>query len=169
VPVRTEDWQNAGVDADLVALVDRRVVPLVEWYQCKKRWPRRLYRATTTMVILLGASIPLLALGEPSEATRLLASVVGVTISGLTGLAAVYDWQRRWRIFTGAQTALEGRLAEWELAFAEAGQTVPPERTREIRIAATRDLVTAAAAIRQGETEDFFAGQPSTVSRPTQA
>lgn len=145
---------------DLAELVDRHVRPLVDWYQRKKRWPRRLYRMTTVAVILLGASIPLLTIAEPSQASRLVIATVGVTISGLTGLASVTDWQRRWQIFTDAQTSLEVRLAEWELAVAEADLTEPDVQARKHKLEATRDLLTASMSIRLSETQEFFAGQP---------
>lgn len=146
-------------DEEVLELVDRHVRPLIAWYQTKKRWPRRLYRATTVAVIALGASIPLLIIGEGECSSRLLTAAVGVTISGLTGLATVTDWQRRWQIFTGAQTSLEVRLADWELAIAEAGMA-EPERARQMKLDATKELMAAAMAIRQSEMDAFFAGQP---------
>lgn len=154
-----ERW-SAGGEGGFAEIVERHVRTLIDWYQRKKRWPRRLYRATTVAVILLGASIPLLSLGEPSAGTRLLTATVGVMISGLTGLATVTDWQRRWRIFTGAQTSLEVRLAEWELALAEAELVKPAERAQQMKLEATKNLLTASAAIRLMETQEFFAGQP---------
>lgn len=159
MPPNAEQLSEEGHDR-IVEVVDRYVRPLIDWYQRKKRWPRRLYRATTVAVILLGASIPLLTIAEPSEGSRLLIATVGVTISGLTGLATVTDWQRRWQIFTGAQTSLEVRLAEWELAVAEAGLVEPADQARKLKLEATRDLSTASMTIRLMETQEFYAGQP---------
>jgi len=159
VPSNAEPRADAPSD-DVAAIIDRHVRPLIDWYQQKKRWPRRLHRTTTVAVILLGASIPLLSVAEPSYRSRLLTATVGVTISGLTGLATVTDWQRRWQVFTGAQTHLEVRLADWELALAEA-ELSEPGRARELRIEATRNLLNAATAIRLAETDEFFASQPS--------
>jgi hypothetical protein len=149
---------GAAADGEVVGLVERHVRPLIAWYDGKKRWPRRLHRATTVAVILLGAGIPLLSINEPPEGFRWLTPAAGVTISALTGLATVTDWQRRWQVFTTAQTALEARLADWEMAMTEAS-LAPPERARQMRVEATRDLLAAALRTRQSETEEFFAGQ----------
>jgi hypothetical protein len=142
-------------DDGLPDLVDRHVRPLVDWYQQRKRWPRRFYRMTTVAIILLGASIPLLTINEEHCDSRFLIASVGVSISGLTGLATVTDWQRRWQVFTAAQTSLEARLAEWELALAEA-QLAEPDQAPQMRFDATKELVTAAMAIWQSEMEAFF-------------
>lgn len=142
-------------DDEMLDLVDRHVRPLIDWYQKKKRWPRRFYRATTVTIILLGASIPLLTINDDQCDSRLLIASAGVSISGLTGLATVTDWQRRWQVFTSAQTSLEARVAEWELALAEA-ELAEPDQTRQMRFDATKDLVTAAMAIWQSEMESFF-------------
>jgi hypothetical protein len=146
-------------DDGMPDLVDRHVRPLIDWYQAKKRWPRRFYRATTVAVILLGASIPLLTISDDDCGSRLLIATVGVTISGLTGLATVTDWQRRWQVFTAAQTSLEARVAEWELALAEAG-LAEPDQARQMRFDATKELVTSAMAIWQSEVEAFFSCLP---------
>jgi hypothetical protein len=149
------------VDDGMTDLVDRHVRPLIAWYQSKKRWPRRFYRATTVAVILLGASIPLLTIVESDCGSRLVIATVGVSISGLTGLATVTDWQRRWQVFTAAQTSLEARVAEWELAIAEAA-LAEPEQQRRMRFDATKELVTSSMAIWQSEMEAFFEYLPQT-------
>ena len=46
---------------ELRTLVKREVVPLIGWYQRRKRWPRRLHRLSGVVVIALGATIPLLS------------------------------------------------------------------------------------------------------------
>jgi hypothetical protein len=148
-----------GRDDDVVEIVDRHVRPLIDWYQRKKRWPRRLHRATTVAVILLGASIPLLSISEPTYRSRFLTATVGVAISGITGLATVTDWQRRWQIFTAAQTSLEVRLADWEMALTEAS-LAEADKAQQMKVEATRNLLAAASTIRLSETEEFFAGQP---------
>jgi hypothetical protein len=154
-----EPLPGGGDDGSVGEIVDRHVRSLIDWYQRKKRWPRRLHRATAVAVILLGAAIPLLSISEPSGRSQIVTSAVGVTISGLTGLATVTDWQRRWQIFTSAQAALEVRLADWEMSVTEAA-LVEPERGRQMTVDATRTLLAAATTIRLSETEEFFLGQP---------
>lgn len=139
-------------------LVERQVVPLIEWYQRKKRWPRRLHKSTTAAVIILGALIPIASAWSASTTARVFVGVVGVTITTVTSLAASYDWYRRWRLFTIAQGQLESQLATWEFAMARA-EMLPPEEGRAEAIAATSVLLEAANHARNEETEAFFESQ----------
>jgi hypothetical protein len=96
-----------GRIAELRALVEREVVPLIDWYQRKKRWPRRLHRLSGIAVIGLGATIPVLSAYTDAQPARVLVGTAGAVITVITGLATVYEWQKTWRIFTVAQTELE--------------------------------------------------------------
>jgi hypothetical protein len=136
-------------------LVNRQVLPLIDWYQRKKRWPRRLHKAASAAVIVLSALIPITSAWSSSTAARVFVGVVGVSITTITSAVASYDWHRRWRIFTVAQSALESQLASWEFAIARA-QMLPNEEGQAEAIAATRDLLDAANRARSEETESFF-------------
>jgi hypothetical protein len=139
-------------------LVERQVVSQIDWYQRKKRWPRRLHKSTTAAVIILGALIPIASAWSASTPARVFVGVIGVTITTVTSLAASYDWYRRWRLFTVAQSQLESQLATWEFAMARA-QLLPPEEARTEAFAATSALLEAANQARNEETEAFFENQ----------
>lgn len=139
-------------------LVERRILPLIDWYQRKKRWPRRLHKSSSAAVIVLGALIPVASAWSASTTARVFVGAVGVTITTVTSLAASYDWYRRWRIFTVAQSALESQLASWELAIARA-RMLPEEQGRAEAFAATTALLEAANQARNEETESFFESQ----------
>jgi hypothetical protein len=139
-------------------LVERQVVPLIEWYQRKKRWPRRLHKSTTAAVIVLGALIPIASAWSASTAARVIVGVLGVIITTVTSLAVSFDWYRRWRLFTIAQSQLESALATWEFAVARA-RMLPAEEGREAAVAATLTLLDAANKARNDETEAFFESQ----------
>ena len=139
-------------------LVERQVLPMVDWYQRKKRWPRRLHKCTTAAVIVMGALIPIASAWSASTSARVFVGVVGVAITTVTSLAASYDWYRRWRIFTLAQSTLESELANWEFAIARA-RLVPPDDGRAEAIAATAKLLDAVNHARNEETEAFFESQ----------
>jgi len=139
-------------------LVDRQVVPLIDWYQRKKRWPRRLHKSTTAAVIVLGALIPIASAWSASVPARVFVGILGVTITTVTSLAVSFDWYRRWRLFTVAQSQLESHLATWEFAIARA-RLLPAEEGREAAVAATAVLLEAANKARNEETEAFFENQ----------
>jgi hypothetical protein len=151
---------SAGDDfaGPLRELVERQVLPLIDWYQRKKRWPRRLHKSTSAAVIVLGALIPIASAWSGSTPARVFVGVVGVTITAVTSLAASYDWYRRWRIFTLAQSTLESQLASWEFAIARA-RLLSPEEGRDEALAATATLLAAVNHARSEETEAFFENQ----------
>jgi hypothetical protein len=158
----SQDDRRAVVDSritELRALVEREVMPLISWYQRKKRWPRRLHRLSGVVVIGLGATIPLLSAYADSTRVRVAIGVAGAVITVITGLATVYEWQKTWRIFTVAQTELEIHRLRWELALS-AAETDPDQDERLRRaVAATEALLEQATLARRSETAEFFAEQ----------
>jgi hypothetical protein len=147
-------------------LVDRQVLPQIEWYQRKKRWPRRLHKSTTAAVIILGALIPIATAWSASTAARVIVGILGVTITTVTSLAVSFDWYRRWRLFTVAQNQLESALAMWEFAIAQA-RLLPADEGREAAVVATSALLEAANKARNEETEAFFENQGDRASVTT--
>ncbi len=148
-----------GRVAELRALVDREVVPLIAWYQRKKRWPRRLHRLSGILVIALGATIPLLSAYSDSQPVRITIGAAGAVISVITGLATIYEWQKTWRIFTVAQTELEAHRLRWELALGSADAEPDQEERLRRALAATEVLFEQAALARRIETAEYFAEQ----------
>jgi hypothetical protein len=139
-------------------LVERQVLPTIDWYQRKKRWPRRLHKSTTAVVIILGAMIPIATAWSGSTPARVFVGALGVTITTVTSLAVSFDWYRRWRLFSIAQSTLETELATWEFTIAKA-QLLPAEEAREAAVAATSALLEAANRAQREETEAFFESQ----------
>lgn len=163
------DERRAVVDgriAELRALVEREVLPLIDWYQRRKRWPRRLHRLSGIAVIGLGATIPVLSAYTDAQPARVIVGTAGAVITVITGLATVYEWQKTWRIFTVAQTELEAHRLRWELALGAAeAETDQDERLRRA-VAATESLLEHASLARRAETAEFFAEQTE-LPRPT--
>ena len=161
-PRATSADRRAVVDeriADLRSLVEREVVPLIDWYQRKKRWPRRLHRLSGIAVIGLGATIPVLAAYTDAQPARVLVGVAGAVITIITGLATIYEWQKTWRIFTVAQTDLEAHRLRWELTLGAADAETDQEERLRRAVAATETLLEKTALARRTETAEFFAEQ----------
>ena len=158
----SDDARRAVVDArvaELRGLVEREVVPLIGWYQRRKRWPRRLHRLSGIVVIGLGALIPLLSAYSGSGPVRVIVGAAGAVITVITGLATVYEWQKTWRIFTVAQTELEAHRLRWELALGAADAEADQDERLRRAVTATEALLDAATLARRTETADFFAEQ----------
>lgn len=143
--------------AELRALVDREVIPLIAWYQKKKRLPRRLHRLSGVAVISLGALIPLLSAYSDSTPFRVIVGAAGAVITVITGLATIYEWQKTWRIFTVAQTELEVQRLQWEVALGAADLLDDQQARLDAAATATTTLLDAATQARRTETTEFFA------------
>ena len=168
----SDDDRRPFVDAriaELRALVGREVVPLIEWYQRRKRWPRRLHRLSGIVVIALGATIPLLSAYADTGSIRVIIGVAGAVISVITGLATVYEWQKTWRIFSLAQTEMEVHRLHWELALTAADASRDQETRLNLAVAATEDLMARASLARRSETAEFFARQSELPRTPPAA
>ncbi|ALG08978.1 DUF4231 domain-containing protein [Kibdelosporangium phytohabitans] len=143
---------------ELRRLVDQQVMPLVDWYQRKKRWPRRFHKFTAGTVIVLGAVIPIASVLPGSTATRVIIGAIGVAITAISSLSASYDWHRKWRLSSIAQNLVESHLATWELAMTKA-RLAPSPVSMDDAIAATEALITAANRARNEETRGYFEDQ----------
>ncbi|HEX6754855.1 MAG TPA: DUF4231 domain-containing protein [Mycobacteriales bacterium] len=159
----TLDGERLDRDA---TLVEREVLPLIQWYQRKKRWPRRLHRLSGVLVIALGATIPLLSAYSASPPTRIVVGTAGAVITVITGLATVYEWQKTWRIFTVAQAELETERLAWELALARADADPDQDARLRAALTATEVLMEKASLARHSETAEFFASQSDPVRTP---
>lgn len=168
-PAAVSKFSRSGLDFAVVSahdhhlrplreFVERQILPLIDWYQRKKRWPRRLHKSTTAIVIVLGALIPIASAWSAATPARVFVGVVGVIITTVTSLAVSFDWYRRWRLFTVAQGQLESQFATWEFAMARA-EMLPVEEGRAEAIAATSILLEVANQARTDETEAFFESQ----------
>ena len=132
----------------------------IYWYQVRKRRARRLHWTVTAATLAIGATIPVLSLGE-SIATRYAIAIAGTAVTMLTGFAAAYRWDTSWRTFTYAQQNLEVALIKWRLEFASSGSAPNgPERLGE----ATAQLLSTYAETMRLEAQNFFAGLTGSAS-----
>ena len=86
-------------------LVDKHVVPEIDWYQSHKAVPRRLHRGSTVLIVILGATLPFVA-GIEALWARTVTGVLGVCIAALAGLSTAFQWNRIWHVFADAQAEL---------------------------------------------------------------
>lgn len=126
-----------------------------DWYQKHKRPNRILFRASGVVTITLGALIPLLNSYE-GTGFHLSVSIIGVTITCLTGFGTFYRWERAWRNFSAAQFTLDYHIRYWELEIARARSEADEESALAILRAATKDLLDKSREAQRTETDDFF-------------
>jgi hypothetical protein len=161
-----------GKHADLLRqiheLVNSQVVSTLDWYQRNALWPRRLFRSSGVIVILLSVAIPLLA-ALPYQGKDLVLSIAAVLIAALTGLNAFFKWEDVWRSRRQTEFALAYLLAVWRLQILQALNEPDSVKAKELAISATQQLLENARAATGEETKEFFSrvvwpkgGEPST-------
>lgn len=118
------------------------------------RRPTRTHPVGAAFIIIAGASIPLLSLLRVQDA-GLIASLLGVAIAVVGGLAAHFRWQQNWLGFLDAQRALRGLLTQWELAMLEAKARESPD----LAIQASKRIADEANSLVRGETRGFISAR----------
>ncbi len=140
---------------ELLAELDQTVAkPIrddIKWYEDHVAVQRGLTQSGAAFIVIAGGSIPLLSLLRPQDA-GLIASILGVAIAVVSGLAAHFRWQQNWLGFLDAQRALRGLLTQWELAMLEAKTRESPD----LAIQASKRIADEANSMVRGETRVFI-------------
>jgi hypothetical protein len=103
--------------ADMEAVVDSYVRQCHDWYQVKKRSPRRVFYTTSILVITLSAVITLISAREGAE-YRLTVGIIGVIITVASGINTLLRTERAWQTYALAQFNLEYLLRKWGTVLA---------------------------------------------------
>ncbi|MEU5903230.1 SLATT domain-containing protein [Micromonospora sp. NPDC047467] len=137
------------------ALAEESVNKLRDQYDWRAKWHRRLFRFSGILVIVLSASLPLLAgFGYPGK--NLVIAVTGVVIATATALRTFYQWDQMWALLRRTHFGLIEASSQWRLAFARAEATVDPVEREQRAYEATDTLLAKIEGLRSAETEKFF-------------
>ncbi|MEU8255617.1 SLATT domain-containing protein [Micromonospora inaquosa] len=137
------------------ALAEDSVTKLRNHYDWRAKWHRRLFRSTGILVIVVSASLPLLA-GFSYPGKDLVIAVSGVVIAAATALRTFYQWDQMWALLRRTHFALIEASNQWRLAFGRAEATADPSEREQRAYAATEALLAKIEGIRGAETEKFF-------------
>jgi hypothetical protein len=149
-PARLPDPAAMGYPQAVEAYLER----LRTFYNERASWHRRFYRFAGITVILIGATLPLLAsLTYPHK--DLVLSILGVAVAGFTALRAFYRWDQSWVLLRNTEMAITS--AWWD--YHAKVSAIPPgdgvdQHTQ--RCAAAALLAQLLLDIRKQEAEFFF-------------
>ncbi len=145
---RTED-----PEAMLEGLVER-VEEVRDSYRARAAWHKRFFWGSGVIVILLSATLPLLAAFDYARKDVIVA-IFGVAIAALTALRNFFHWDQSWSLLRQTDFELTHLLDEWRLEAAEAGSG--PASHRVDRLAkATKRLLDESETVRRAESKAFF-------------
>lgn len=138
-------------------LAERYVVKHRNYYRRRATRVRRYFRWAGLAVILCSAALPVVAFVDGDQ-TRLIITVLSVTIAALTALRAFFQWDVQWRVLRQADWKLTYLLATWEIEL-EYLRTCPNDADPECSaINATKTLLVEAEKVVEAEASSFFRG-----------
>jgi hypothetical protein len=141
--------------SELSGLKDKYVTPSLSWYEQHSWWPRVLFRTSGAVVVLLGASLPLLA-AFTFPRKEIVLSVVSVVLAGLIGLNAFFHWDEKWRGFKQTELTISHSISVWDLKMIQARHEPEHGAARQLAIEATRDLLESTKQATASETKGYF-------------
>lgn len=129
-----------------------------ENYDARANGHRRYYRASGILVIVAGASLPILTTLD-YEGKELAVSLIGVLVSVVTALRAFYRWDQIWALLRVTEFSVSQAYWEWRRSIdgrLDATDAVITDKNRE----ATALLLEKVAEIRSNEAISFFKDLP---------
>jgi hypothetical protein len=151
----TTDKQLETLFADLKKHKQEQVDPQITWYREHRTWPRIIFRAVGTTVILTSLIIPVIVNIEINNEKEI-TTVLSLLVAALTGLNAFYRWQELWESRSTTYKLLLHSQGRWEMELLKAKHEENVETAKSIATKATELLIEEVSGITQKETISFF-------------
>jgi hypothetical protein len=135
--------------------VARNVSPIRDWYQQKKKFPRRMYKVSLVVVVSSGVAIAGLS-GVEGDWPNTLVALLGSITAVASALAAAFRWERRWDLYTKAQMDIEAAVRRFELAVEKSTGTLAQDPSDGGIEEAVEVLCSTVDSILSDETALFF-------------
>jgi hypothetical protein len=139
---------------DAVALATRYVIRPRNWYRRRARNVRRLFRLFGVGVIVMSASLPIVAAIDFAD-SQVAITTLSVGVAGLTALRAFFHWDDQWRAAKTADWKLTSLLAQWE-ADLSGIESPSSDEAKQRAQTLTKALLAAAADVIGTESTSFF-------------
>lgn len=152
-PPRLKDLPDPA-EVGFPAAAEAYVLRVRDFYDARAWWNRRLYRLSGILVILVGATLPMLSALDYAY-KEVTVSLAGVVIAVVTSLRTFYRWDQSWVLLRNTEIVLSNAYLAWK-GSAEETMEATDERQRLARNQAAIALITKVSTIRQGEAESFF-------------
>lgn len=141
---------------ELEALKEEFVVQKMLAY---KRWAvqsRVRFRLSGALIIGLSVCLPFLTTLKEGIWISIVLPIVALVIAGLSGLNAFFRWESNWKGYSQTRYKLEYLLKVWELKVIEAKHEMDTQKSVEIVVQATKQLLDDVEATTSAESEEYF-------------
>ena len=140
-----------------ILLKNRYVEHSLRWYRENRNWPMIQYRSTAIAVIAGSAVVPVLVQSQWfGKDTNNWVAAISLLVSILSGISTFYGFDRIYRGRRQAESAMENRLATWELEIVRAVGMPKREDGDDHILKATRELLQFAHEVSAAEVQEFF-------------
>lgn len=127
---------------------------LHDWYEDKMSSGRFSSRTLAILVIILGASLPIIGIMENIFTDqKFWVAFIGASIVVAQGFSQTFQYEESWRNFTVAKLELERVHREWQLKIVDASMKVDGLALSQI---ATKEFEKAISKIVTKETTGYF-------------
>lgn len=154
--------------ARLTTLVASTVKKDLRWYQRATLWSMIAQRFCGVIVLVLGASLPIIASWEfRLQWKNFIVSTIGVSIALISGLNTFFGFGEAWKRHMQAAVDLKNQLAIWELRMAEAASNNNIQERNDKAVRATETLLETVTMIDNRVTKEFLEQFNFPNSKPT--
>ena len=136
-------------------MIEQYLLDVRAYYHWRATWHRLFYRFSGILVVLVGATLPLLTtLSYPHK--DLVVSLCGVAIAAVTALRAFYRWDQAWMLLRATERTIIGAWWDYHARLAALDPDGDETAARRERHEAARELAKVLLEIRQDEAENYF-------------
>ncbi|MFD4668940.1 DUF4231 domain-containing protein [Lentzea sp. NPDC058450] len=144
----------AEMNGGVIATADAYGQWLRTFYDARAHWHRRFYRLSGTLVIVVGAALPVpTSLDYPGKALTI--SLAGLLVAGLTGLRAFYRWDQSWVLLRNSEMAVTAAYLEWKATPGNFPASDEPEQ-RAVQEKAASAFIDRLGELRKLEATRYF-------------
>jgi len=141
---------------ELEAIKEDFVVRKMHTYRGWAKQARLRFRISGALIISLSVCLPFLTTLREGIWISIVLPIVALVIAGLSGLNTFFRWESNWKGYSQTRYRLEYLLKVWELKVIEAGHETDTQKSVEIVMQATKQLLDDVEATTSVEAEEYF-------------
>lgn len=150
------DERFISVLKELEALKENFVVRKIRAYSRRATQAQLRFRISGALIIGLSVCLPFLTTLKGGIWISIVLPIVALLIAGLSGLNAFFRWESNWKGYSQTRYRLEYLLKVWELKVIEAKHETDTQKSVEIVVQATKQLLDDVESTTSAETEEYF-------------
>jgi hypothetical protein len=141
---------------ELEMLKENFVVRKLHAYSKWATQARLRFRLSGALIISLSVCLPFLTTLREGIWISIVLPIVALMIAGLSGLNAFFRWESNWKGYSQTRYRLEYLLKVWELKVIEAKHETDTQKSVEIVVQATKQLLDDVESTTSAEAEEYF-------------